>query len=74
MIWLVRALLIIDFIFSFYYDVLGCKFNPIVSVFISHDVRQVSLEQRFLLSLEFLVILRDDRRHHFLLDEPFLVV
>ena len=71
---LVRALLIIDLVFTFYYDVLGSKLYSVIAVFAPHDVGQVCLEQRFLLSLVLLVGLWDNRRHHFLLNDAFLVV
>ena len=44
------TLLIVDFVFSFNYDVICSKFDSLISFLISDDVRQVCLEDGFFLS------------------------
>ena len=53
--WMATTLLIIDFILTFYYDVIGSEFDPFISLFIANYVWQISLEERLLLSLAALV-------------------
>ena len=49
------ALLIIDFIFTFYYDVICGEFDPFISLFVANYVWQICLEEWLLLCLGALV-------------------